>query len=506
MKKLWFISVLVLLCAFLSGCAVLEAPGEDVVLADINRYYQHWNDNLADSAIEMTLGSAAAVEILEQEVDSRDQTARIRCRTQVQAENGTFFRSDVWEHLYSYDKSNGMWELKHRICLETEYELLSDMPEELCLQMLAGELGEGRTFVSLTTDRAAKTAVAVYTYETVTANLDTYGTVALQAVVEASFRWSGENGWQYEGSTLSEDSAYRCDLRCHIVFDGRDMLYTDRFDMEFDLVVIDNMVCIENLYYQGSVCTLGEMHIGNADVVAIDEGKGVQIVFDYVRDAEYVVRDKNYIDSDEYRAFYKTISGTGTVTVREKADGTFAAHLYLPGFVAWHNDKWSDFECGDLPLRTVGEQTWNRFSSGQLPDPTPAPTIPSPGVDILTGGEEEEAPQRTCAGEWIFVAPAGSGVSGSIEAKLKEDGTCTVSCEFDVASLKDSTTYRLVDSLSELPENLMSRIIAGMGNMPEIAVVYDAGEDILITCLEKGLYIYFSRADSGETGGIYLPE
>ncbi len=501
MKKLWLVSALVLLCAFLSGCAVLEAPGEDVVLADINRYYQHWDDNLADSEREMTLGSAAAVHILEQEVDSRDQTARIRCRTQVQAENGTFSRSDVWEHLYSYDKSIGMWELKHRICLETEYELLSDLPEELCLALLGDELGEGRTLVSLATDRTALSAMAVYTYETETAQLDSYGKVTLNAVVDAAFRWDSAAGWQYEGSALSENSEYRCDLRCHVVYDGSDMLYTDRFNMEFDLVVIDNMVCIENLYYQGSVCTLGEMHIGNANVVAVDDGAGVQIVFDYVRDAEYVRHDKNYIDSAEYKAFYKTISGTGTVTVREGDDGEITAQLYLPGFVAWHNDQWSDFESGKLPIQKVGEKNWNRLPSDELPAPTPTPTIPTPEVDIVTGGEE-----RTAAGEWTFTAPEGSGVSGNIEARLEENRFCLVYCALDLITLRDTTTYRVVDAVFDLPTDLLSRIVAGMGNMPEIAVVYDAERDILITCLEKGVYIYFSRVESGNTGGIYQPE
>ena len=501
MKKLWFVSVLVLLCAVLAGCAILEAPEEDIVLADINRYYQHWNETLDESDIKMTLGSAAAVEILEQEVDSRDQTARIRCRTQVQAEDGTFARSDVWEHLYSYDKSIGMWELKHRICLDTEYELLSDLPEDLCLALLGDELGEGRTFESLATDRAAGTATAVYTYETETAQLDPYGTVTLNAVVNAAFRWDGDSGWRYEGSTLSEDSEYVCDLRCHIVHDGKDMLYTDRFDMEFDLVVIDNMVCIENLYYQGSVCTLGTMHIGNAEVVALDEGAGMQIVFDYVRDAEDVAQDKNYIDSAEYKAFYKTISGTGTVTIRQRLDGSFVARLHLPGFVAWHNDMWNDFESGDIPLKKVGEQIWNRLPSGELPEPEPNPGVSTPDVEIVTGGEE-----RTAAGEWTFTAPEGSGVSGNIGARLEENGPCLVYCNLDLVTLRDATTYRVVDGVSDLPGDLLNRIIAGVGNMPEIAVVYDAEKDILITCLEPGLYIYFSRADSGKTGGIYQPE
>lgn len=504
MKKLWLVSTLVLLCAFLAGCAVLEAPEEDVILADINRYYQHWNDTLDGSETKMTLGSASAVEILEQEVDSRDQTARILCRTQVQAEDGAFSRSDVWEHLYSYDTSIGMWELNHRICLETGYELLSDLPEDLCLQLLGDELREDCTFASLTTDRGAKTATAVYTYETETAQLASYGTVTLHAEVEASFQWDSDTGWRYAESVLSDRSEYVYDLRCHITYDGREMLYTDQFDMEFDLVVIDNMVCIENLYYQGSVCTLGSLHIGNAEVVAIDDGTGVQIVFDYVRDAENVEQDKNYIGSAEFESFYKTISGTGTVTIRAGEDGVLAAELFLPGFIAWHNDMWSDFREGGILLKNVGEKSWNQFNADQLPAPEPVPTVPTPEVDIVTGGEEHT--ENACAGEWTFTAPAGSGVSGNIEARLEEDGMCLVYCSLSLITLRDFTTYRLVENISDLPEDLLDRAVAGMGNMPEISVVYDAERDILITCLEKGTYIYFSRTGSGGNGGIYQPE
>lgn len=500
MKRIWTAMLPLLLCAVLAGCSAPELPGEMQIAEDLSPYYERQDYELRGEDRVVPLQRDFSVVLQEWEQNVRENTAVIRCGTRIAAEGDLFERCDAWVLRYTYSKKDQRWELTDKECVKTEYQLLSDLSETLCVELLRENADCDFTFVSVVTDRTDKTAVAVYTYEEPPVQLGAYGSIARHASVDASFAWDSEGGWTYTGSAMNEESSCICNLRCHIGFNGEGMLKTDEFTVEFDLVVIDNMVCFENLYYQGSPCTLGTLHIGNAHFSAVEEGKSVCITFDFVRDVHDIEQDQNYVDSDEFRSFYRTISGTGSVVIEEDAAGTWTAELSLPGFIAWHNDRWNDFRQGGIELTEAGKRRWPGFSSDRLPEPEPV--VPSPGADTMSQGEEESE-VRTCVGRWVFTAPESMGISGSIEVDMREDGTCTAVAVLDMGRIKRSSTYRVVEDISQLPADLIDNLI--FGTIPVVSVVYDAQADRLYVCLDEGLYVYLSRADSGETGGIYEP-
>lgn len=490
MKKAWTAMLLILLCAMLAGCSELDPVSESQIAEDLTEYY-HRMECTANGS-EISLQAVTSAETLEQTVNTRKKTAYVRCRVRAEAEDGSFARIDVWELSYAYNKNDALWELTDKFPLETEYELLSDLPEELCLQLLSENISEDFTFERVITNRNEKNATAVYTYESVTAVLGEFGTITLKASVDAAFDWQPDGGWKFTGSSFNDATGYTLDLSCHISYDGKGMLNSDKFSIDFDLVVLENLVCVENLRYQGSICTLGELHIGNANFSAEDEGRTALITFDFVRDARNIEQDKNYVDAEEYKEFYRTVSGTGTIRITTDADGACSAELSLPGFIAWKNETLTDFVKSGISPEAV--QRADDEAHEPEPQPKPQPeSDPEPTLEL----------DRSCVGSWICVAPEGSGVSGRVEAQLSEDGTCSFVCSLDIGTISRNTTYKLVGNYAQLPTDLLRSLM--LGGTPTIYVVYDAERDVLCTCLEHGMYIYFSRTESGETGGFFDP-
>lgn len=483
MKKFGLGILVSLLFTILAGCSLYAPPTEEQITEELTALYQQTGYRLSDgSAGHFTLTEPPT--ILSQSVDGESMTAQVQLRARAEAENGAFARNDLWDLSYTVSDETGQWVMAGQTLVKSEFELLSDLPEAQGLQLLSENTAEDFSLVSITTDREKKTAAAVYTYES-TVEFGTLGTVAVHAYARAHFTWHGERGWQYAGCTLTDDTTCRANLSCFIGSNGSGMVSTDRFSIGFDLIVIDNMTSIENLRYQGSVCTLGRLHLSNARFSAEDGGTTILITFDYVRDASNPEEDPGYLDIEEYREYYRTISGSGTIRLTADESGAVSAVLSLPGFIVWKDGERLDFEKTGIPAEAV---------RGPEEEPEPQPQ-PEP--------EPENDPVPPYVGTWVCVAPEGLIATGNARAVLREDGTCYFSCDLNIGSMSFETTYSVIDDYTRLPTNLLPTLI--FGGTPTITVIYDAERDVVYTCLEKGTYLYFSREGSGGNGGFYDP-
>ena len=314
----------------------------------------------------------------------------------------------------------------------------------------------------------------MYTYSTVTAQYGEYGSLTMNAVVQANFRWQADGGWQYTDSVLTDETNYTGLLGCYIGDDGEGMPSAERFSIGFDLVVIGDLICIENLRYQGGALTDGTLHIGKTTLTAVDDGRAAVIGFSYVR------------DSGEEQG---TISGEGRITITTGEDGNHYAELFLGGFITDSNGVPADLTRGGISLASV------RGYEEPQPEPQPQPEPEPPVV---------EEPKRNWVGTWVGRAPEEFGIDLDVTATLREDGTCEVVCKVSLlGTIRRETTYLVVDDIAQLPTDLISQVM--FGQTPTVSVVYDAQSDRLYTCLEEGMYVYLTREGSGEMGGLYEP-
>lgn len=471
MKKIWFTAA-ALLCLLLCGCAAPEPVDGVQLRTDLAAYYENQLYRVDDTEERLILPYAP--QVIEQTIDSRKNTAYLLCRAQAVSEHELFTREDSWELWYTYDRRNECWTLTDKDYSETEYGLLSDLTQERCTALMPVPDGQTITLRSVTTDREAMTAAAVYTYSTVTAQYGEYGYLTMNAVVQANFRWQHDGGWQHTDSVLTDETNYTGLLGCYIGDDGTGMLNADRFSVGFDLLVFGDLICIENLRYTGGALTDGTLHIGKTSLTATDDGRAAVINFSYVR------------DSGEEQG---TIAGDGSITITTAEDGNYYAQLYLSGFITDSNGNPADLTRGGIPLAPV------RGYEEPAPEPEPEPEPQPPVV---------EEPKRNWVGTWVGRAPEEFGFELDVTATLREDGTCEVVCKVSLlGTIRRETTYRVVETISELPTDLISQVM--FGQTPTVSVVYDAQNDVLYTCLEEGMYVYLTREGSGKMGGLYEP-
>lgn len=471
MKKICFAAAL-LVCMLLGGCASLEPLDMEQVRIDLVTYYEKQAYRTNDGEESLVLPDMP--EILEQTIDSREKTAYLKCRARPVSEQGSFAREDIWELWYTYDRKSECWTLEDKDYSETQYELLSDLSQERCAILMPVPDGQTITLVSVTTDRASQTAAAIYTYDTVTAQYGEYGFLTMNAVVRSDFAWQADGGWQYTDSVRTDDTKYSGLLGCYIGDDGAGMLNADRFSIGFDLIVIGDLICIENLRYRGGELTPGTLHIGKTYLTAANDERDAVIGFSYVRDA------------GEEQGM---ISGEGSITITTGEDGNYYAELFLGGFITGSNGEQTDLIRAGILLEPV------RGYEETKPEPQPQPEPEPPVV---------EEPKRNWVGTWVGRAPEEFGFNLEVTAVLREDGSCEVVCRMDLlGTIRRETDYCVVDDISDLPTDLINRVM--FGQTPTVSVVYDAEKDVLYTCLEEGLYVYLTREGSGEVGGLYEP-
>ena len=473
MKKICFAAAL-LVCMLLGGCASLEPLDMEQVRIDLVTYYEKQAYRTNDGEESLVLPDMP--EILEQTIDSREKTAYLKCRARPVSEQGSFAREDIWELWYTYDRKSECWTLEDKDYSGTQYELLSDLSQERCALLMPVPDGQTITLVSVTTDRASQTAAAIYTYDTVTAQYGEYGYLTMNAVVQANFRWQADGGWQYTDSVLTDETNYTGLLGCYIGDDGTGMQSADRCSIGFDLLVFGDLICIENLRYAGGALTDGTLHIGKTSLTATDDGRAAVITFSYVR------------DSGEAQG---TLSGKGSITITTAEDGNYYAELLLSNFITDSNGNPADLTRGGILLAPV--------RGYEEPEPEVEPEVePEPQPPV------EEEPQRNWVGTWVGRAPEGFGFELDVTALLREDGTCEVMCKVSIlGTIRRETNYRVVETISELPTDLISQVM--FGQTPTVSVVYDTQNDVLYTCLEEGMYVYLTREGSGKMGGLYEP-
>lgn len=454
MRKFFIVAAL-FLCVLLSGCGSLEPLDSAQIQADLMAYYDNQVYRLDDSEERLVLPEVP--EVLEQTIDSREKTAYLKCHARPVSEHGLFAREDIWELWYSYDRKSKLWTLADKDYSETAYELLSDLTRERCAVLMPIPDGQAITLLSVTTDRAAKTATAVYTYQTETAQYGEFGSLTMNAVVQADFAWQADGGWQYTDSVFTDETNYAGLLGCYIGDDGTGMLSVDRFSIGFDLVVFGDLICIENLRYQGGTLTEGTLHIGKTSLTAANDGRDAVIGFSYVRDAGEGM-----------------ISGDGSVTITTGEDGNYYAELFLDDFITNSNGEQTDLTRDNIPLAPV------RGCEETKPEPQPGPQQP------VTESK------KAWVGTWVGYAPEKYSVPVTVTVRLREDGSCTVTGSTSLlGTISRDTTYRVVEDTSQLPTNLIQQVLSGA--TPSVAVVYDAENDRLCTCLEAGVYVYLSR-------------
>ena len=454
MRKFFMVAAL-LVCVLLSGCASLEPLDSAQLQADLTAYYDNQVYHLDGS--EERLVMREMPEVLEQTIDSREKTAYLKCYARPVSEYGLFAREDIWELWYTYDRKSECWTLADKDYSGTEYELLSDLTQERCVDLMPTPEGQEITLHSVTTDRAAKTATAVYTYQTVTAQYGEFGSLTMNAVVRSDFVWQSDGGWQYTDSVFTDETNYTGLMGCYIGDDGTGMLSVDRFSVGFDLVVFGDLICIENLRYEGGTLTEGTLHIGKTSLTAANDGRDAVIGFSYVRDAQEGM-----------------ISGDGSITITAGEDGNYYAELFLGGFITDSNGEQTDLKRSGIPLAPV------RGYGEAKPEPQPEPQQPVTQT------------KKNWVGAWVGYAPEKYGIPVTVTVRLREDGTCRVTGSTSMlGTISRETTYRVVDDISQLPTNLIQQALSGA--TPTVVVVYDAENDRLCTCLEAGVYVYLSR-------------
>ena len=168
--------------------------------------------------------------------------------------------------------------------------------------------------------------------------------------------------------------------------------------------------------------------------------------------------------------------------------------MFLGGFITGGSGEQTDLVRSGIPLAPV-----KGYEEPPVEEPVQEPEEPEePEKPIV------EEPKKNWIGTWVGCAPEEFGFNLTVTAVLREDGTCEVVCDLDLlGTIRRETDYRVVQNLSDLPTDLISQVM--FGQTPTVSVVYDAEKDVLYTCLEEGMYVYLTREDSGEMGGLYEP-
>ncbi len=330
LRKWKLILVALIAMLLLSACGAPGLPEESKIAADLRDYYQSKTEQayLIDS-----------VEFTKQDYYKEDKSAGIACTVTVSSDDKTFCRIDTWHMTYTY--SDRKWTMGDAVCVETSYELLSDLTKTDCADFISNEIGQEIEIDSLVTDRAGKSATAVYSYESESADFGEYGSITMFACGDAFFSWAPSSGWNLDNCELNESTRYSCNLVCHIISKNHS-LQSRRFDLEFDVNVAENVATIDDVMYQGDIRALGEVMINNTQFQVDENGKTAIISFDYVRDVSNIKSDKNYMDLPVYEQFYQTASGKGELRIQQDNAGIIYGSLFLSDFISDGDDGWFD--------------------------------------------------------------------------------------------------------------------------------------------------------------------
>lgn len=120
-----------------------------------------------------------------------------------------------------------------------------------------------------------------------------------------------------------------------------------------------------------------------------------------------------------------------------------------------------------------------------------------------TEGVTDEHMGQPYLGTWIFRAPGDDGIPWVVEAALDGDGTCQVKTSFEDGETVYETGYRMVESCAEMPEDQIDELADNSAVI--LCFAYDDARDVLYVSFDAGEYIFLSRADSGQQGGLYDP-
>ena len=325
-----------MICLLFSACFKLELPEEGQIASNLTEYYKTQEYSVRDSAAAVALQLKSllefdSVEIVEQQLDQENKRAYIKCVAVAKDTHGVFSVTDTWDLLYIY---NDGWQCAEKNCLDTKYSLLADLSEEKASDLVKWQIHEDAVIDSVITAKTALTAKATYSYQTTSANFETFGDITANICGDAHFKWAPDGGWTIDSYKPNDSTKYICNVSCHIKESntGLFVLNSEQFVLDFDLNISNNVVSIKNVKYQGSTSTSGNLTISNAQFQAGQDGKTAIVTFDYTRDVKNIEKDVNYRDIDSYKQLYRSTSGTGTLKIINN-NGDCCSSLTLSGFI-----------------------------------------------------------------------------------------------------------------------------------------------------------------------------
>lgn len=306
MKIVLVLLLCICVCCILGGCGKLELPEEPKIAADMIEYYSSkWysratqTDFWAVMQRPIRLEKISDISVIETDLNQKDKTAYVKCIITAGTDDleVAFSKIDTWELFYSFQE--GRWNLTQKNCLETQYELLSDLTEETCAFLLNGYvtfieevnsvlnggdwITEEYIFQSVTTDRSAKSAVAVYRH------------ISSPTFEEAKFIWTPEIGWSIDdeiaSGTCGDNLTWKLNSNGLLTISGKgkieDCEYPDRpweeYHESITIAVIEDGVTsigedaffscsnLKNVIIPNSVTSIGRDAFGMCDsLVSVD--------------------------------------------------------------------------------------------------------------------------------------------------------------------------------------------------------------------------------------------
>lgn len=306
-KKTGAILACILLCG-LSACGIPNLPEpKDFVEKAGEEYY-------TPNGYEIE-----HVQIDQETVDKKGKTADRVCIITAKSNDGSFQAVDSWLAHYTYSES---WELNEKTLLSSEYQLLEDLSESRCRELLGDNVPEGVRFTSITTNRNHFSAEASCSYTGRDEIAGGFGNLDMALSGEAEFAWDETNRWTLVDYQDDWNLVYTA---AFTLSSKPETLNSERFSLELDVSVNDNIPTLEVTHYQGSIDTIGSLSVSNPQLVKDEEQSDILIIaFDFNRSIDDIKNDQNYSDYYDQLGAYYPAEGNGYIEVSKDGHASLA--------------------------------------------------------------------------------------------------------------------------------------------------------------------------------------
>lgn len=334
-KKLTFFLICLILLLGISGCGLPELPDDSSIKYKLEDYY---------SQIDCQIQS---IEITQETINKDIREAWRDCKITSVAIDGSFQSVDTWQARYTLPEKSQEWILQSTTYCSSDYELLKDLSTDDCRMLLNEVVPQDTSIDSIHTDRENFTAEVSSHYQVEEQEYGDYGGIRTDGTVTAKFEWDAENRWTLKDLDRSETQTYNLAFTLRVEPSKDIFLYTlesEKFWLEMDVKIEDNIPSIENIKYHGGICLVGNLSIDHVELKK-EEGnpKVIYVTFDYVRDNNNIQNDPNYRET--YAKQYQTTTGSGYIRICK--DGTLSGDtvLFLENWEYIDGNSWKDYSC-----------------------------------------------------------------------------------------------------------------------------------------------------------------